>query len=95
MIDVKEGEMKYTKGKDKYIEIGKDMEYRFDDNDYQLFVRVWDRSNDQGHADFYAQWLNLEQTQDAQGQTKYADPTYGDNIKWFVTYQMGYKCLML
>ena len=90
MIDVKEGEMKYTKGKDKYVEIGKDMEYKFDDDDYQLFVRVWDRSNDQGHADFYAQWLNLQQETDAQGQTKYADPTYGDNIKWFVTYQMGF-----
>ena len=90
MIDVKEGEMKYTKGKDKYIEIGKDMEYKFEDDDYQLFVRVWDRSNDQGHADFYAQWLNLAQEQNAQGQTKYADPTYGDNIKWFVTYQMGF-----
>jgi hypothetical protein len=90
MVDVKEGAMKYTKGKDKYIPIGKDMEYKFDNDDYQLFVRVWDRSNDQGHADFYAQWLGLEQEQDAQGGTKYADPSYGDNIQWFVTYQMGF-----
>ena len=90
MIDVDEGEMKYTKGKDKYIEIGKDMEYRFADDDYQLFVRVWDRSNDQGHADFYAQWLNLQQEQDGRGGTKWEDPSYADNIKWFVTYQMGF-----
>ena len=91
MVDFDEGKMKYTKGKDKYIEIGKDQEPLYEDDDYQLFVRVWDRSNDQGHADFYAQWLNLEQEQNAQGQpTKYADPTYGDNIKWFVTYQMGF-----
>ena len=90
MIDTKEGEMKYIKGKDKYIEIGKDLDYKFEDDDYQLFVRVWDRSNDQGHADFYAQWLNLEQEQNAQGGTKYADPSYADNIKWFVTYQMGF-----
>lgn len=90
-IDFKEGEMKYTKGKDKYLEIGKDSEPKYRGEDQQLFVRVWDRSNDQGHADFYADWLNLGRTQDPQtGQTKYAAPTYGDNINWFVTYQMGF-----
>lgn len=90
-IDFKEGEMKYTKGKDKYLEIGKDNEPKYRGEDKQLFVRVWDRSNDQGHADFYADWLNLGRTQDPQtGQAKYAAPTYGDNINWFVTYQMGF-----
>jgi hypothetical protein len=90
-IDFDEGEMKYTKGKDKYIEIGKDSEPKYESGDKQLFVRVWDRSNDQGHADFYADWLNLGRTQDPNtGQTKYEDPTYADNINWFVSYQMGF-----
>lgn len=90
-IDFDEGEMKYTKGKDKYIEIGKDSEPKYESGDKQLFVRVWDRSNDQGHKDFYADWLNLGRTQDPNtGQTKYEDPTYADNINWFVSYQMGF-----
>ncbi|HVG16823.1 MAG TPA: DUF2723 domain-containing protein [Chitinophagaceae bacterium] len=91
MVDLKEGEMKYTKGKEKYIETGREQEPLFEGGDYQLFVRVWDKSNDQGHADFYAQWLGLGSEQNAQGGgSKYADPSYGDNINWFVTYQMSF-----
>jgi hypothetical protein len=91
MVDLKEGDMKYVKGKDRYLEIGRDQEPVYENDDYQLFVRVWDRSNDQGHADFYGQWLNLEQRQDPQtGQQAYEDPSYADNIKWFITYQMGF-----
>lgn len=90
-IDFKEGEMKYTKGKDKYIEIGREQEPEYNSEDKQLFVRVWDRSNDQYHADFYADWLGLGRTQDPNtGQTKYEDPSYADNIQWFTTYQMGF-----
>ncbi len=91
-VVLKEGEMKYVRGKDKYIEIGREQEPEYDDADMQLFPRVWNRSNDQGHATFYAQWLNLEQKRDPQtGQvTGFEAPTYGDNINWFVTYQMGF-----
>jgi hypothetical protein len=85
------GEMKYTKGKDRYIEIGESQDPEYDSKDMMLFPRIWDRSNDQNHADFYADWLNLEkQTNPQTGETTYAAPTYGDNIKWFVTYQMGF-----
>lgn len=90
-VELTDGEMKYTKGKDKYIEIGKEQEPVYESDDYQLFVRVWDRSNDQGHADFYADWLGLGRSQDPQtGQMKYEDPSYADNIRWFITYQMGF-----
>jgi len=90
-VKVKDGEMKYTKGKDKYIEIGKVQEPEFKGSDKQLFVRVWDRSNEQDHADFYADWLGLEKTQNPQtGEQTYEAPSYGDNINWFVTYQMGH-----
>jgi MFS family permease len=90
-VQVKEGEMKYTKGKNKYIEIGRAQDPQFKSSDKQLFVRVWDRTNEQDHADFYADWLGLEKTQNQQtGETTYEAPTYGDNINWFVTYQMGH-----
>ena len=90
-VAMKDGPMRYSKGKDKYVPIGKEQEPKFKSEDMQLFVRVWDRSNDQGHADFYADWLNLMRNQDPQtGETTYEKPTFGDNINWFVTYQMGH-----
>lgn len=89
-VEFNEGPMKYVKGKDKYIEIGKEQTPKYESEDMQLFPRVWDPSNDQFHADFYGEWLNLGQSQDPQtGQTKYDAPTYGDNIQWFITYQNG------
>ncbi|HEX2533249.1 MAG TPA: DUF2723 domain-containing protein, partial [Chitinophagaceae bacterium] len=90
-VQFNDGDMKYTKGADQYIPIGKDQEPKFAPEDNMLFPRIWDRSNDQYHAEFYADWLNLERVQDPQtGQTRYADPTYGDNINWFITYQNGF-----
>jgi MFS family permease len=84
-------DMKYTKGKDGYIPIGREQEPLYEDDDYMLFPRVWDRSNDQYHVDFYGEWLNLPQVQDPRtGQKKYEAPSYADNINWFVTYQMGF-----
>ncbi|HVG42130.1 MAG TPA: DUF2723 domain-containing protein, partial [Chitinophagaceae bacterium] len=88
---MEEGEMKYVKGQDAYIPTGKTQNYSYDNGDKMLFPRVWDNSNQQGHADFYAGWLGLGRSQDPQtGQVKYDAPTYGDNIQWFVTYQLGF-----
>jgi hypothetical protein len=89
-VELKEGEMRYVKGKDKYIPIGRDKKPKYESSDMQLFPRVWDNSNDQGHADFYAEWLELGQYQDERtGRTRYDAPSYADNINWFFTYQMG------
>ena len=86
--DLKEKEMKYVKGKDEYIPIGRDKEPLYEPADMQLFPRVWDASNDQGHADFYSKWLGLDETQDPE--QPYQAPGYGDNINWFFTYQNGF-----
>src|SRR5215203_3335757 len=83
--------MKYTKGKDGYLEIGKEQDPEYRNEDKQLFPRIWDRSNDQGHADFYADWLGLQRQQNPQtGEQSYEAPTYAHNINWFITYQMGF-----
>ncbi|HYC30119.1 MAG TPA: DUF2723 domain-containing protein, partial [Chitinophagaceae bacterium] len=58
---LKEGKMRYVKGKDSYVEVGREMEYTYESRDMQLFPRVWDATNEQGHADFYMSWLNLGQ----------------------------------
>src|SRR5258705_12163836 len=87
--DIKEGEMKYIKGKKSYIPAGKSREYAYPSSEQQIFPRIWDPSNDQGHANFYIQWLSLEQTPNPEtGKGQYT-PTYADNAEWFFTYQMG------
>lgn len=84
---LKESEMKYVKGEDKYIPIGRTKEYNFNSDVKQIFPRVWDSSEDQYHAQFYAEWLNLGYDQQS---GKYEAPSYGDNIQWFFTYQMSH-----
>lgn len=89
------GEMQYVKGyvdgKPRYIPIGTKDEYNWSSNVKQLFPRVWDGTNDQNHADFYADWLNIWDVVDQQtGQRTHKAPTYTDNLRWFFTYQMSY-----
>jgi Protein of unknown function (DUF2723) len=79
-----ETDMKYTKGKDKYIEIGKDQKPVYSADDMMLFPRVWDASNDQGHATFYKDYLNL-----ADGEK----PNFINNITFFVNYQVNWMYL--
>jgi hypothetical protein len=81
-----ESEMKYVKGADRYLPIGRSKEYNFSSEVKQLFPRVWDSSDDQYHAQFYAEWLGLGQDRESGA---YEPPTYGDNINWFFSYQMS------
>ena len=73
--------MKYTKGQDRYIEIGRDQKPVYSADDMMFFPRVWDASNDQGHANFYKDYLGL-----ADGEK----PGFGDNINFFFRYQLSW-----
>ncbi len=86
-VELKDGEMKYVKGKDKYIATGREKKPQYESSDIQWFPRVWDPSNDQYHAEFYSEWLGLDQDQQT---GKYEAPSYGDNMKWFFEYQMSH-----
>lgn len=81
-----EGEMKYIKGAKKYIPIGRKREYNFNNDVKQIFPRIWDSSNDQYHAETYADWLDLRDP--ATGE--YIAPTMKDNMEWFFSYQMSH-----
>ena len=83
-IDFKETSTRYIKGKNNYVENGKDGHYVYEDNQMMLFPRVWDASNEQNHRDYYAQFLNIGKNIDG---TYERDPTFFDNIKFFVSYQ--------
>lgn len=82
--EYKEGDKKYIKGKDKYIYSGNDVTPKYAADDMMLFPRVWDASNDQGHADFYKRWLNLEDGE---------KPNQSHNIQWAMSYQIGWMYL--
>jgi hypothetical protein len=82
--EYKEGDKKFIKGKDKYIYSGNDVSPQYAADDMMLFPRVWDASNDQGHADFYKRWLNLEDNQ---------KPSQLNNIQWALSYQIGWMYL--
>ena len=89
-IAMKKGEMKYVKGKDRYIPTDTDDKPTYESDDMHIFPRVWDPSNDQFHADFYAEWLNIAEYNDPQYGRRFEDPTYGDHFKWFFSYQLGF-----
>jgi hypothetical protein len=134
-VDITEGKMRYAKDDStkQYVEIGRDREPKYDSKDIEVFPRVWDASNEQGHADYYMSWLSLPvipartlsivtgvgegviQTQDQTGKPDTYQvpddfaprvqrgqvvqpgtpmavkiPSFGDNLNWFFTYQMGF-----
>ncbi|MFL9483558.1 DUF2723 domain-containing protein [Chitinophagaceae bacterium LWZ2-11] len=79
-----QGSPKYQKAKDKYIEIGKDWHYLYAPDTKMVLPRVWDASNDQSHADYYAEFLGIGKTKDG----KYEhSPNQADNVRFFVQYQ--------
>lgn len=82
--DYAEGETKYVKAGDKYVESGKDFKPVYASEDMMFLPRVWDASNDQGHADFYKRWLNLGEDE---------KPSQADNIRWALSYQIGWMYL--
>jgi hypothetical protein len=82
-VDYKEGAPKYQKGKDKYIINGKEGHYVYAAEDKMVFPRMWDASNDQGHADYYAYFMNIGKTKDGYERA----PDFGDNVSYFIGYQ--------
>jgi hypothetical protein len=90
-VEFTDGEMKYVKGKDKYIPIGIDRKPKYQSSDMQLFPRIWDGSNDQYHAEFYAEWLDIEREKsEVTGRDRYVPPSFGKNMNWFFTYQLSH-----
>ncbi len=82
--DVKNTGMRYQKARDKYIEIGPDRKYIYAPEDKVVFPRVWDASNEQNHADYYAYYLGINKMKDG---TYERAPNQVDNVKFFVGYQ--------
>lgn len=78
----------YVKGKDKYEKNGKKYVTEYAPEDKHFFPRMWDNSNDQGHADYYASFAGIGKDQKTGA---YLDkPTMADNISFFLSYQFNW-----
>ena len=67
-------------GKDHYEVVGTKPKYEFEADKERPFPRMWS-SNDPGHVRFYQQYLGLSEGE---------SPTGGDNISYFMRYQMNW-----
>jgi hypothetical protein len=77
----------YIKTDKGYEKKGKKLITEYNPEDLHFFPRMWDASNDQSHADYYAQFAGIGK--DSKG--KYQDkPTMGDNINFFISYQFNW-----
>lgn len=81
-IDRESGEMRYYQDRSsgRYEELGRKPEIIYDASDKMLFPRIWD-NDDPSHIRFYRSWLDLKEGE---------KPTFGDNIKFFLQYQVGF-----
>ncbi len=79
-------------GKGKYEEVGKDFKPVYLPVNKMLFPRMWDASNDQNHAYYYALMMDMNPQQNQYGLYE-REPTQADNIKYFVSYQTYYMYL--
>ncbi len=78
----------YIKGKKNYVKNGRKIETTYADEDMHVFPRMWDQSNDQGHADYYASFAGLGK--DPKTGEWSGKPTMADNISFFLQYQVGW-----
>ena len=78
----------YIKGKDKYVKNGRSVETTYANEDKHPFPRMWDQSNEQGHADYYASFAGI--SKDPKTGEWTGKPTMGDNINFFLQYQVGW-----
>jgi hypothetical protein len=103
-IDSKETDT-YVKADDKYLLEGKKTEYIYDEADKHFFSRMWDQTNEQGRADYYASFMGLDRDQNGgfkkgpnrkymrNGSEEDAKPTMKENISFFMNYQMNWMYL--
>ena len=77
----------YIKGVNKYEKLGRKVEYVYAPEDIHFFPRMWDQSNDQGHADYYSGWAGISKDKDGNWDRT---PTMAENIGFFTSYQINW-----
>jgi len=77
VIDTKDEGLIYSKGKEKYENVGKKFSYVYDETDF--FPRM--HSDDPSHIKLYSYWTGVRPKQ---------DPSFGDNLQFLFKYQLGW-----
>lgn len=78
----------YIKSNDgRYEKNGRKVSYVYAPEDMHFFPRMWDASNDQGHADYYASWAGIDKDENGNWDRK---PTMVDNVGFFLGYQINW-----
>ncbi|MFZ4770406.1 MAG: DUF2723 domain-containing protein, partial [Ferruginibacter sp.] len=77
----------YIKSNGKYEKNGQKVSYIYNPQDKHLFPRMWDQSNDQGHADYYANWAGISKDKEGNWDRK---PTMAENIGFAMSYQVNW-----
>ena len=77
----------YIKANGKYEKAGRKATYIYAPEDLHFFPRMWDQSNDQSHADYYAGWAGITKNKDG---TWERPPTMAENIGFFMSYQVNW-----
>ena len=80
----------YIKTANGYEKKGKKQIVTYRPEDMHLFPRMWDQSNDQGHADYYANWIGIGK--DKKGSWERA-PTVAENLNYAFGYQLNWMYL--
>jgi hypothetical protein len=77
----------YVKADGKYLKEGKKVEYVYAATDKHLFPRMWDQGNDQGRADYYANFAGIGKSKEGGYERA---PTMAENISFFAQYQINW-----
>lgn len=78
-VGQEEGEVRYVKGKDKYVASSPKIEPIYESKDKVLLPRIY--SDAPQHLDEYRKWVDLKE-----GQT----PSFGQNMSFLLRYQLGH-----
>ncbi|MBA7572403.1 hypothetical protein ES708_14183 [subsurface metagenome] len=96
LIDIKDGKRLYTRKDGKYIVTIRKPEYVYDTRCMTLFPRMYGREDK--HIKAYKEWadikgINLTLHDGRGGSRQVTKPTFGENLKFFFRYQIGYMYL--
>ncbi|MEO8771848.1 MAG: DUF2723 domain-containing protein [Ferruginibacter sp.] len=77
----------YIRSNGKYEKKGRKVDYVYNPEDIHFLPRMWDQSNDQGHADYYANFAGIDKDKDGNWSRA---PTMSENISFFMNYQINW-----
>ncbi len=78
----------YIKTSKGYEKKGRKQSVTYHPEDEHIFPRMWDAGNEQGHAQYYADYAGI--VKDPKTGLWSNKPTLGDNISFFMQYQIGW-----